>query len=85
MPPSICTMIRMKSFGLWVDSVWSGPGNIPLYLDVRGASCDEDVYCSVYSFEISFKVGETYKRYHNRDVDNMEELVDMLDEDEVVI
>lgn len=77
--------IRMKSFGLWVDSVWSGPGNIPLYLNVRGASCDEDVYCSVYSFEISFKVGETYKRYHNRDVDDMEELVDWLREDEVVV
>ena len=77
--------IRRKSFGLWVDSVWSGPGNIPLCLNVRGASCDEGVYCSVYSFEISFKVGETYKRYHNRDVDNMEELVDWLDEDEVVV
>lgn len=79
--------MRMKGFSLWIDSVWNGPGNIPMVLAVDGKyPCAEDDYCSVYSFEISFKIGETYKRYRKHEVVySMIESVTGLREDEIVV
>ena len=42
-------------------------GNIPILLNfspVDAYYCNED-YCSVYSFDVSFKVGESHKQYKN--------------------
>lgn len=66
----------------WVDFT-SEAGNIPVVLAVEGKYyCGEDDYCSVYSFEISFKIGESYKKYRNY---SMSERMIPLDEDEIVV
>lgn len=63
--------IEIKSHLLWFDSVSNGPGNIPMILVTDEKHYCEDDYCSVYSFEISFKIGESYKRYRNSNMIEM--------------
>lgn len=73
--------IEIKSHLLWLDSVSNGPGNIPMILVTDEKHYCEDDNCSVYSFEISFKIGESYKRYKNY---NMIERDFPLPEDKII-